>query len=380
MKRRFACNCELKIGRSEDFVTLEMRGTHDRSSHAPDKDQSKFLKLAQIDAIRQGVRMAPKQTAKHLRRNLQQCSPDKRIDPKLLPCIRRKVRKFRKELTGELLDGLKMDDSFGALNQFVQERWFTTLLEKHNDPDSDYHFNLFDVVIIGQDLNVEDDIVYMNMSSLWFLLNFVRNIAAGWLTQLNGDVTFKVNRRGVAALSLGVNSVGHVNNPICWAVIPETTEGQVTYTGTWHSVRDAIILLLRTYRTCDGCEACDAVKDLRDSQKVARFMRSDEYKAGKLIVDATLCDHEGGFWKFTHEEFGFDPNTCTNHATGIGASNYTHRKYFLTQVSTTTVFEFFVLHAIYTCVVPRKTTTSGMTALFAWAASALIRSATRPTY
>jgi len=50
MKRRFGCNCELKIGRSEDYVTLEKRGTHDRNSHAPDKDQSKFLKLAQIDS------------------------------------------------------------------------------------------------------------------------------------------------------------------------------------------------------------------------------------------------------------------------------------------------------------------------------------------
>ena len=49
-------------------------------------------------------------------------------------------------------------------------------------------------------------------------------------------------------------------------------------------------------------------------------MRTDEYKAGKLIVDTTLCDHEGGFWNFTQEEFVFDsfePNTCVNHATGI---------------------------------------------------------------
>jgi hypothetical protein len=62
-------------------------------------------------------------------------------------------------------------------------------------------------------------------------------------------------------------------------------------------------------------------------------MRSKEYKAGQLIVDATLCDHEGGFWNFTDKEFGYEPNSCTNHATGIGASTYSHRKYFLTQVA-----------------------------------------------
>ena len=182
MEYRFGCNCEPKVGRSEDFVTLEMRGTHDLSSHAPDQDNSKFLKVAQINAIRQGVRMAPKQSAKHLRRNLEQCSPNARIEPKLILSVRRKVRKFRAELTSELLDGLKMDDSFGALTQFVQQRWFASLLEKHNDEESDYHFDLFDVVVIGQDLSPEDDIVYMNTTSLWFLLNWLRNIAAGWLT------------------------------------------------------------------------------------------------------------------------------------------------------------------------------------------------------
>ncbi len=134
MKYRFGCNFELKIGRAEEYVTLEMRGTHYLSSHAPNKYNSKFLKVAQINAIRQGVRMAPKQSAKHLRRNLQQCSPNARIEPKLIESVRRKVSKFRAELTSELLDCLKMDDSFGALTEFVQQRWFTSLLEQHNDP------------------------------------------------------------------------------------------------------------------------------------------------------------------------------------------------------------------------------------------------------
>ena len=105
-----------------------------------------------------------------------------------------------------------------------------------------------------------------------------------------------------------------------------------TYTGTWHSVRDSIILLLRTFVTCDGCYASDAIRDLRESQRVKKFMRSDEYKAGELIVDATLCDHQGGYYNFTVEEFGIEPNTCVNHSTGIGASTYSHSKYFLSQV------------------------------------------------
>jgi hypothetical protein len=125
-----------------------MRGSHDENSHAPEKDVSKFLKVSQIEAIRQGVRMAPKQSAKHLRRNLAHCSPNSRIDPALQLSVRRKVQRFRAELTSELLDGLKVDDKFGSLVTLVDERWFATLLEQHNDPESDFHFSLFDVIMV----------------------------------------------------------------------------------------------------------------------------------------------------------------------------------------------------------------------------------------
>jgi hypothetical protein len=67
MKRRFKCDCQIKICRTPQYVSLEMRGTHDEESHAPEKDTSNFLKVAQISAIRTGVRIAPKQSAKLLR-------------------------------------------------------------------------------------------------------------------------------------------------------------------------------------------------------------------------------------------------------------------------------------------------------------------------
>jgi hypothetical protein len=138
-----------------------MRGTHDATSHAPEKDKSKFLKLQQIEAIRTGVRIAPKQSAKHLRRNLMFSSPPKRIGPDLARSVERRVRRLRAELTSEKLemDGAVMDDSYSALEKFVESKWFETLLEQHNDPDCDYHINLFEPIVIGKDLNPSDDIV-----------------------------------------------------------------------------------------------------------------------------------------------------------------------------------------------------------------------------
>jgi hypothetical protein len=87
----------------------------------------------------------------------------------------------------------------------------------------------------------------------------------------------------------------HVSNPLCWALIPETTEGEVTYSGTYRTFRDAVILVLKSFVCCEDCEACWMLHEQRNSPRVKQFMRSDEYKAGKLHVDAALCDHHLGF-------------------------------------------------------------------------------------
>ncbi len=48
---------------------------------------------------------------------------------------------------------------------------------------------------------------------------------------------------------------------------------------------------------------------------------------------ATLFDLQLELYLFTMEEYGFEQNICTNHATSIGRANYSHRKYFETKVS-----------------------------------------------
>jgi hypothetical protein len=332
---RFGCQCQLRLTNTPTSCILEMRGTHDATSHAPEKDKSKFLKLQQIEAIRTGVRLAPKQSAKHLRRNLMFSSPPKRIGPDLARSVERRVRRLRAELTSEKLemDGAVMDDSYSALEKFVESKWFETLLEQHNDPDCDYHINLFEPIVIGKDLNPSDDIVYFVLSSLWFLFNIYRNIECGWLFQLNGDVTYCINRAGVASLSLGVNSLGHVNNPICWAIIPEKTEGRKTYAETWYCVEEAAIKALCDYKCCDDadCETCFMVTDLRMSPRVQQKMKTKAFKSGQLEVEATLCDHLRDFHNFSKEVFNLEANTCDNHFLGIQAANYSQRKYFLSQ-------------------------------------------------
>ncbi len=99
------------------------------------------------------------------------------------------VSRFRAVLTIEQLDQHKIDGSYGSLVRYSDSKLFANLLEEHNDEKSDFHFDLFEPFIIGRELNAKDVIVYLKFSSIWHLLNFFRNIAAGLLLQLNGDAT-----------------------------------------------------------------------------------------------------------------------------------------------------------------------------------------------
>jgi len=244
MSYRFNCKCQIKMYEGDHYIALDVRGQHNADSHSADKETSKHLKVKQIHALHTGVRCAPQQSAKALRRNLANFSPDKRIDPIKIRVVRRTVAKFRNHLTLEQLAGIKIDDSYGSLVQFTDAKAFAKLIEEHNNLESDFHFNLFEPFVIGRDLNPKDDIVYITFASIWHLLNFLRNIAAGWLFQVNVDATYKVCRRSVALLGMGVNSVGHVNNPVCWSIIPESESKQI-FTGTWRCVQEAAMMLVK---------------------------------------------------------------------------------------------------------------------------------------
>ena len=71
--------------------------------------------------------------------------------------------------------------------------------------------------------------------------------------QVNGDGTYKVCRQGVAIYVIGVNSVPllppHVNNPACFAVIPEVETKKVCQ-GTWRAVQSAAFMMIKRINNC----------------------------------------------------------------------------------------------------------------------------------
>jgi hypothetical protein len=61
--------------------------------------------------------------------------------------------------------------------------------------------------VIGHEFDAAHDIMRIKFSSLWMLLNALRSINAGWVFQLNGDVTGYVRRADIDLLELSVTSI-----------------------------------------------------------------------------------------------------------------------------------------------------------------------------
>jgi hypothetical protein len=118
-------------------------------------------------AVADAVTVAPQQSASQLLRNLQLAeSPTKHIEPLLLRCMQRVVRASRVQLTVKQLQGFNIDSSFESLAKFSDVKWFRTLVDRHNDPEDDFHFNMYSAFVIGRDLNAARDIVHINVTVL----------------------------------------------------------------------------------------------------------------------------------------------------------------------------------------------------------------------
>ncbi len=130
------------------MITPQRIGTHDENSHSNDK--SVFLNHKQIKAVSDAVVIAPNTSAAIIRYNLLNI-PKKGciIGGDKLCSVQYHVRVARIRLTTELLNGFAIDDSFGSYKQFAEMLNFKRLVDQHNDPLCDFHFGLFEPVVIG---------------------------------------------------------------------------------------------------------------------------------------------------------------------------------------------------------------------------------------
>jgi hypothetical protein len=175
---------------------------------------------------------------------------------------------------------------------------------------------LFSAFVIGSDIKAERQVIHINFSSVWLLLNAVRAIETGWVVQLNGDATFGFCRADVDMIALGFCSFGGANNPVCFSYIPRQSEGEKLYTVTYFGMQKAVMALLKA-NTEKDCEFTSCLKLLLGRPAVQQYLHSDEFSANKLPVDQAQCDQLAGWACFSREVFDRDPNVCSNHLTGM---------------------------------------------------------------
>ncbi len=190
-------------------------------------------------------------------------------------------------------------------------------MRKHNDKDDPFHLKLFEFCVIGHEFDAADDIVHINFSFLWMLSNALRAINAGWVFQLNGDVTGNVCRAGIDLLELSVSSIPAQNNVLCISTIPHATESQRTCEITWDDLRAAVLLSL-SIKHCgnDSCECCATMAELIQHPEVVHFTTTTDYAEGRLPVHTAMCDNFKGWGNFAIDSLGIETNLCHPHATG----------------------------------------------------------------
>jgi hypothetical protein len=236
--------------------------------------------------------------------------------PSLIRHIQRRVRTARDQLTKQVLDVEKVPESMGELTEWCDKNDFYAALARHNEPTDSFCMPLFSAFVIGSDIKAERQVIHINFSSVWLLLNAVRAIETGWVVQLNGDATFGFCRADIDMIALGFCSFGGANNPVCFSYIPRQSEGEKLYTVTYFGMQKAVMSLLKA-NTEKDCEFTSCLQLLLCRPHVQHYLDSDEVRANKLLIDQAQCDQLAGWACFSREVLGRDPNVCCNHLTGM---------------------------------------------------------------
>jgi hypothetical protein len=75
------------------------------------------------------------------------------------------------------------------------------------------------------------------------------------------------------------------------------------------------IILLKHYRSPD-CLICIKLQLLLADENVRKYLRSDEFRDGRVPVQTAMCDNFQGWGNFSRNVFGIDSNVCKPHAIG----------------------------------------------------------------
>ena len=133
---RYKCGCyvALKVQQYPDRVVLLQSGEHTLDSHVG--RQRGKLSVKQRGAVKRAARAAPLAVGKQIHDGLLDLSPGKHIpfDRSSQRAVARLVRKTRKDVMAERLQGIEVDDTEGSMNRLAESLSLSKFLERHNNP------------------------------------------------------------------------------------------------------------------------------------------------------------------------------------------------------------------------------------------------------
>ncbi len=98
--------------------------------------------------------------------------------------------KERKSLTAAALEGVDVDNTSCSLVKSADVLWIENAFKLHKQGKC---IDLFKPYVIGRQFLASDRTMFLSVATCWDLLGIFRSLAAGYLVQLQCDVTSKAS-------------------------------------------------------------------------------------------------------------------------------------------------------------------------------------------
>ncbi len=238
------------------------------------------------------------------------------------------VSKERKSLTAVALEGVEVNNTLGSLVKLAEVLWINTAFKKHKQGNC---IDLFKPYVIGRQFLEADLTVFLSVATSWDLLSIFRSLAAGYLVQLQSDVTSKASTAALNKLGFGVNMLGGHFAPWTYTLIPAETKSEAMYSAAYSASKKATCKLMRLHLCAkEECYTCRIIEQLKEHSTVAGCLKGAPYNSPEkeMPISACLGDNKFSVQNFSTKKLGLDANVCQTNTSAIAANNRSHKKHF----------------------------------------------------
>jgi hypothetical protein len=328
LHNRCACPVQIRVSRNATRVWMEYSGGEHTQARCHQVDRSKKLNFKQRIAVAKVVKVNPAATSGDVRMALQRLSPSGKVQPGLARSVRSVVKLQKKMTFCSMAGGQVVTNSFASIAALGERLWFGDILRKHNS--GEHHFSdpheVFCIGNVAPEAAGEE--IFLNLATVWSILNLARGLASGWPNTLCGDGTGKVSKYQVTMVSFGINSIPAKFNTLNYCIGP--VENCDIFVQSWEGVSATWYSLMNDWKCCpmsyEDCRVCALISQFKIQADVAKSLQTKE------LIHKAKSDNTDHFRNFA-ATIGALPLTCDVHGSGVVSQFLISSWYFLSHVS-----------------------------------------------